>query len=64
MACEALGLGCCVFMIRKSYDEKPYRRYLMRMAGADVYSSPSELTSTGRQILRDDPENSAVLASA
>ena len=61
MACETLGLGCCVFMIRKSYDEKPYRRYLMRMAGADVYSSPSELTNTGRQILRDDPENSGSL---
>lgn len=30
---RTLGLGCCVFMIRKSYDEKPYRRYLMRMAG-------------------------------
>lgn len=61
MACETLGLKCCVFMIRKSFDEKPYRRYLMRMAGADVYSSPSELTETGRNILRDDPENSGSL---
>jgi len=61
MACETLGLRCCVFMIRKSFDEKPYRRYLMRMSGADVYSSPSELTQTGRDILRDDPENSGSL---
>ena len=61
MACETLGLGCDVFMIRKSYEEKPYRRYLMRMAGADVYSSPSRLTKTGRKILKDDPENSGSL---
>ena len=61
MACETLGLACSVFMIRKSYDEKPYRRYMMRMAGADVYSSPSELTATGRQILKDDPDNSGSL---
>lgn len=61
MACETLGLACNVFMIRKSYDEKPYRRYMMRMAGAEVYSSPSELTATGRQVLKDDPDNSGSL---
>ena len=61
MACETLGLGCDVFMIRKSFEEKPYRRYLMRMAGANVFSSPSELTQTGRNILRDDPNNSGSL---
>ncbi|MXW52795.1 MAG: TrpB-like pyridoxal phosphate-dependent enzyme [Gammaproteobacteria bacterium] len=61
MACETLGLGCDVFMIRKSFEEKPYRRYLMRMAGANVFPSPSELTQTGRNILRDDPSNSGSL---
>ena len=61
MACETLGLNCCVFMIRKSFDEKPYRRFLMRMAGAEVYPSPSELTDTGSSILKDDPENSGSL---
>ncbi|MDE0661402.1 MAG: TrpB-like pyridoxal phosphate-dependent enzyme [Gammaproteobacteria bacterium] len=61
MACETVGLNCCVFMIRKSFEEKPYRRYLMRMAGADVYPSPSELTDTGRSVLKDDPDNSGSL---
>lgn len=61
MACQTLDLNCSVFMIRKSFEEKPYRRYLMRMAGADVFSSPSELTDTGRNVLRDDPENSGSL---
>ena len=55
------GARLLLFMIRKSYDEKPYRRYLMRMAGADVHSSPSKLTHTGRQVLRDDPESSGSL---
>lgn len=61
MACQTLELNCSVFMIRKSFEEKPYRRYLMRMAGADVFSSPSELTDTGRNVLRDDPDNSGSL---
>lgn len=61
MACQTLELNCSVFMIRKSFEEKPYRRYLMRMAGADVFSSPSDLTDTGRNVLRDDPDNSGSL---
>lgn len=61
MACGTLGLDCSVFMIRKSFEEKPYRRYLMRMAGAEVFSSPSHMTNTGRGLLKDDPDNSGSL---
>ena len=61
MACEKVGMRCCVFMIRKSFDEKPYRRHLMRMMGAEVFPSPSARTGIGRDILRTDPDNSGSL---
>jgi tryptophan synthase beta chain len=55
MAAERFGLKTKVFMTRKSYDDKPYRRYMMRMCGADVYPSPSEVTELGRRLLAEDP---------
>jgi len=60
MACDVFGLKTVVFMIRKSYQEKPYRRYLMRLLDAEVISSPSDRTETGRSFLHD-PDNTGSL---
>lgn len=48
-------------MVRKSYDEKPYRRYLMELLGAKVYSSPSEVTEVGQRVRREDPGSTGSL---
>jgi tryptophan synthase beta chain len=53
-SCHNMGLDCTVFMTRNSYVSKPYRRYLMRMCGARVYSSPSDITDQGRELLRQN----------
>jgi tryptophan synthase beta chain len=47
-ACTLFGLGCEVFMVGSSYDQKPYRRSMMQTWGASVHRSPSELTESGR----------------
>jgi len=60
-ACQRFGLDCVVFMVRKSFDEKPYRRYLMEMLGATVHSSPSELTEVGRRVRKEDPDSTGSL---
>ncbi|RDG39827.1 TrpB-like pyridoxal phosphate-dependent enzyme [Streptomyces corynorhini] len=57
LACAAFGLKLKVFMVRKSFDEKPYRRNLMRMLGAEVISSPSETTDAGRGVLANAPDS-------
>ena len=51
MACAFFGLECKVFMVRVSYDQKPYRRALMELYGATVFASPSSETDAGRAIL-------------
>jgi tryptophan synthase beta chain len=53
-----------VFMVRVSYEQKPYRRILMQLYGAEVVPSPSKLTSIGRKILEEDPDNSGSLGIA
>ncbi|MBI4445010.1 MAG: TrpB-like pyridoxal phosphate-dependent enzyme [Acidobacteria bacterium] len=55
MACSFFNLQCKVYMVKVSHDQKPYRRMLMQVWGADVISSPSRLTGSGRKILRQDP---------
>ncbi|MCC7204044.1 MAG: TrpB-like pyridoxal phosphate-dependent enzyme [Phycisphaeraceae bacterium] len=50
------GLDVKVFMVKVSYNHKPYRRYLMHTFGADVIASPSNQTASGRAILEKDPE--------
>ncbi len=61
LACAAFGLELKVFMVRKSFDEKPYRRHLMRMLGTEVYSSPTTITEIGRQVLKNNPEDTGSL---
>ncbi len=64
MACAFLGLQCRVFMVRVSYDQKPYRRALMEAFGASVTASPSPLTDSGRAILAEHPDSKGSLGIA
>jgi len=64
MACNFFGLVCEVYMVRVSYDQKPYRRALMETYGAKVTASPSNETCCGRAILAKDPTCSGSLGMA
>lgn len=55
-ACSLFGLECNVYMVRVSYDHKPYRRMLMHTWGATVHPSPSDQTEYGRKMLAQDPQ--------
>lgn len=63
-ACGIFGLECEVFMVRVSYDQKPYRRALIETFGAEVIASPSDRTQAGRDILARDPETTGSLGIA
>ncbi len=64
MACAYLGLDCKVFMVKCSYEQKPFRREVMRTYGASVTPSPSELTKVGRKILEAHPGTTGSLGCA
>ncbi|WP_338876368.1 TrpB-like pyridoxal phosphate-dependent enzyme [Spirosoma sp. SC4-14] len=63
-ACQLFGIDCEVYMVRASYDGKPYRKIMMNTWGASVYPSPSERTAAGRQILAQDPNSPGSLGIA
>ncbi len=64
MACAYLGLNCKVYMVKCSYEQKPFRREVMRTYGANVTPSPSEATNVGRKILAEHPGTSGSLGCA
>ena len=64
MACSYFGLDCKVFMVKVSYEQKPFRREVMRTYGASVTPSPSESTDVGRQILAEHPGTGGSLGCA
>ena len=64
MACRFFGLETEVYMVRVSYDQKPYRRVLMQTYGAKVYASPTNMTESGRSILEKDPDSPGSLGIA
>ena len=64
MACNFFGLECEVFMVRVSYQQKPYRRSIMHVFGADVTASPSDRTEYGRKLLAENPEHPGSLGIA
>jgi tryptophan synthase beta chain len=64
MACAFFGLECKVYMVRVSYDQKPYRRALMEVFGASVTASPSTETESGRAILAQSPQSNGSLGIA
>jgi len=63
-ACKLMGLECMVYMVRVSYDQKPYRRIMMKTYGADVVASPSNLTEAGRNALAEYPNSPGSLGLA
>ena len=64
MACAYLGLDCRVYMVKVSYEQKPFRREVMRTYGASVTPSPSTETEIGRKILREHPGTTGSLGCA
>lgn len=63
-ACRVFGMECKVYMVRISYDNKPYRRSMMRTWGATVTASPSQETNAGRMILATHPDSPGSLGIA
>src|SRR6478736_3057780 len=63
-ACAQYGLGCEVWQVRASYDQKPYRRMMIETFGGTVHPSPSELTAAGRAILAEHPDSTGSLGIA
>jgi tryptophan synthase beta chain len=64
MAASFFGLECLVYMVRASYDQKPYRRIFMENFGATVHPSPSDSTNAGRGILAEHPDSTGSLGIA
>ena len=64
MACKHFGLECEVFMVKVSYDQKPYRKTFMKLFDATVHASPTTLTNAGRNVLAKDPDSPGSLGIA
>ncbi len=63
-ATQFFGIKCTVYMVRVSYNQKPYRRTMMELWGAEVFPSPSSRTKSGKSILEKDPDNPGSLGIA
>jgi tryptophan synthase beta chain len=63
-AAMMFGLKATVYMVRASYDQKPYRKMMMKTFGAECFASPSNRTEAGRKILAEDPDNKGSLGIA
>lgn len=63
-ACKIVGLGCKVFMVRISFDQKPFRKIMMGVWGAECIASPSSQTNAGRKILKEMPDTPGSLGIA
>jgi len=63
-ACKIVGLECKVFMVRISFDQKPFRKIMMQVWGADCVASPSNETQTGRKVLEEMPDTPGSLGIA
>ncbi|MBE2223833.1 MAG: TrpB-like pyridoxal phosphate-dependent enzyme [Anaerolineae bacterium] len=64
MACNFFDLDLEVYMVKVSYQQKPYRRHVMQTYGAQVYASPTDRTNYGRSVLAKDPDNPGSLGMA
>ena len=64
MACNFFGLDLEVYMVKVSYNQKPYRRIIMETYGAQVYASPTDRTNYGRSVLAENPDNPGSLGMA
>ncbi len=63
-ACQHFGIECEVYMVKISYEQKPYRKMMMNTWGAKVHASPTNLTEAGRQILAEAPDSPGSLGIA
>lgn len=63
-ACDKFGMKCTVYMVKVSYEQKPYRKHLMHIWGAEVHPSPTNLTNAGREILKKHPDTLGSLGIA
>ncbi|MCB0656438.1 MAG: TrpB-like pyridoxal phosphate-dependent enzyme [Saprospiraceae bacterium] len=63
-ACQLFGIECEVYMVKISYEQKPYRKILMNTWGAQVYASPTKLTQAGQKVLAEDPDSPGSLGIA
>ena len=64
LACRHFGLDLEVFMVRNSYNSKPYRKFIINTFGAQVYASPSNISEYGKKLLLEDPNNQGSLGIA
>lgn len=64
MACKHFDMECEVFMVKVSYNQKPYRKTFMKLFGATVHASPTDLTQAGRAVLAEDPDSPGSLGIA
>ncbi|MFN2146697.1 MAG: TrpB-like pyridoxal phosphate-dependent enzyme [Anaerolineales bacterium] len=64
MACKMFDMPLEVYMVKVSYQQKPYRRVFMETYGADVYASPTDRTAFGRKLLAENPDNPGSLGIA
>jgi tryptophan synthase beta chain len=64
LACRLFEMECTVYMVRVSYDQKPYRRMMMHTWGAEVFPSPSDQTNSGRAVLASRPDSPGSLGIA
>jgi tryptophan synthase beta chain len=64
LACRMFGLECTVYMVKVSYQQKPYRRMMINTWGAEVYPSPSDRTQAGRAVLAATPDSPGSLGIA
>src|SRR4029077_7690382 len=64
LACQLFGMECTVYMVRVSYDQKPYRRMMMHTWGAEGFASPSDKTNSGRAVLAPTPDSPGSLGIA
>jgi tryptophan synthase beta chain len=63
-ACQRFGIDLTVYMVRVSYDQKPYRKTMVNLYGAEIFPSPSDRTEAGRKILAEDPDSTGSLGIA
>ena len=63
-ACKLIGLECKVYMVKVSYEQKPFRRSLMHVWGSEVVASPSDETEAGRKVLSEHPDSPGSLGIA
>jgi tryptophan synthase beta chain len=63
-ACQHFGIECEVYMVKISYEQKPYRKMMMNTWGANVHPSPTDLTEAGRQVLAKNPDSPGSLGIA